>query len=334
MKLGIIGTGKIVHDALYALEPLEDIVCAAIFARPHSREKGEALAGQYRIPRVYTDYDELLRDGEVDTVYIALINSVHYEYAKKALAAGRHVILEKPFTGTCGEAEELFCMAGDRGLYVFEAITVLHNEVLEKMRASLPRLGRIRLMMANFSQYSGRYDRYLRGDVDHYFSPEHLGGALRDINVYNIHYAAALFGAPRNKSYFPNRGFNGVDVSGALVLEYDGFVCVLTAAKDSDSPCFVSVQGEKGWMRIDGKPNTGPNLTVAVADGGRAGEGRDASGATVRTYVTEEFAPAAVRHRLTAEFRAFADIIAANDRARADLLARETLTVMSIIDGL
>ncbi|MBO4547833.1 MAG: Gfo/Idh/MocA family oxidoreductase, partial [Abditibacteriota bacterium] len=80
MKLGIIGTGKIVHDALFAIEPLKDIRPGAIFARPHSRDKGEALAGQYSIPRVYTDYEGLLRDDGVDTVYIALINSVHYEY--------------------------------------------------------------------------------------------------------------------------------------------------------------------------------------------------------------------------------------------------------------
>ena len=333
MKLAIIGTGKIVPDALYSMEPLGDISLEAIFARPHSREKGEALALKYSIPRVYTDYGELLRDGNVDTVYIALVNSVHYEYARKALEMGRNVVLEKPFTGTYREAEELIGLARAKDLYIFEAITVLHSEIMDKLRENLPRLGTIRLMTANYSQYSGRYDRYLAGDVDPYFDPAYLGGALRDINVYNLHYAAALFGAPKTVRYIPNRGYNGVDISGAVILDYGGFLCVCIGAKDSDSPCFVSVQGEKGWMRIDGKPNAAQNLTIAVTGGEKAGEGLDSSGASARAFETDVFVPRAVRHRMTAEFGDFARIIARKDRVEADRLAAETLEVMKIIDG-
>ena len=97
MKLGVIGTGKIVEDALYAIQPVREIQVNAIFARPHSRSKGESLAAAYAIPTVYTDYDELLESGDIDTVYIGLINSAHYEYAKRALEKRKNVILEKPF---------------------------------------------------------------------------------------------------------------------------------------------------------------------------------------------------------------------------------------------
>ena len=88
MKLGIIGTGKIIHDALFAMQPLEQISKNAVFARPHSRDKAEVLAERYAISEVYTDYDELLDRADVDTVYIGLVNSVHYEYAKRALEKG------------------------------------------------------------------------------------------------------------------------------------------------------------------------------------------------------------------------------------------------------
>ena len=270
MKLGIIGTGKIVSEALYALEPLENdkkiVECNAIFARPHSRDKGEELAGKYFIPEVYTDYDELLDKADVDTVYIGLINSVHYEYAKRALEKDKNVILEKPFTGTYAEAKELIEFAREKKLFVFEAVTVLHNDVIEKMKENLPRLGNVRMMMANYSQYSSRYDRYLEGVVDHTFDPDFLGGALRDINVYNIHYAAALFGMPKRTFYHPNIGFNGIDTSGTMIMEYDGFSAVCTGAKDSDSPGYVLIQGEKGYMRIDGKPNIADNLTIVLTD--------------------------------------------------------------------
>ena len=336
MKLGIIGTGKIVSEALYALEPLENdkkiVECNAIFARPHSRDKGEKLAGKYSIPEVYTDYDELLDKADVDTVYIGLINSVHYEYAKRALEKDKNVILEKPFTGTYAEAKELIEFAREKELFVFEAVTVLHNEVIGKMKENLPRLGNVRMMMANYSQYSSRYDRYLEGVVDHTFDPDFLGGALRDINVYNIHYAAALFGMPKRTFYHPNIGFNGIDTSGTMIMEYDGFSAVCTGAKDSDSPGYVLIQGEKGYMRIDGKPNIADNLTIVLTDEISDEVTKDAAGATVRPVIEEHFVPQEVCHRMTKEFEDFAAIIDRNDRQAAKYYENETLEVIRIIE--
>ena len=331
MKLGIIGTGKIIVDALYAMEPLSDISRNAIFARPHSRDKGEELAKQYSIAEVYTDYDELLDKADVDTVYIGLINSVHFEYAKRALDKNKNVILEKPFAGTYDEAKELVDLARAKKLFVFEAITVLHNDVIAKMKENLPRLGQIRMMLANYSQYSSRYDNYLKGVVDHSFDPKYLGGALRDINVYNIHYAVELFGAPQKTHYYPNTGFNGIDVSGTMVLEYDGFSAVCTGGKDSDSPCFVQIQGEKGYMRIDGKPNVAPNLTLVITDDTKDELVRDAAGAMVRPTIKEEFIPDPVHHRMTREFKDFARMINEKDFDLAEHYSSETLGVMRIV---
>ena len=331
MKLGIIGTGKIIVDALYAMEPLSDISRNAIFARPHSRDKGEELAKQYSIAEVYTDYDELLDKADVDTVYIGLINSVHFEYAKRALDKNKNVILEKPFAGTYDEAKELVDLARAKKLFVFEAITVLHNDVIAKMKENLPRLGQIRMMLANYSQYSSRYDNYLKGVVDHSFDPKYLGGALRDINVYNIHYAVELFGTPQKTHYYPNTGFNGIDVSGTMVLEYDGFSAVCTGGKDSDSPCFVQIQGEKGYMRIDGKPNVAPNLTLVITDDTKDELVRDAAGAMVRPTIKEEFIPDPVHHRMTREFKDFARMINEKDFDLAEHYSSETLGVMIIV---
>ncbi len=334
MKLAAIGTGKIINDALYAIQPIESIGRNAIFARPHSQAKGEALAAKYGVKAVYTDYDELLAKANIDTVYIGLVNSAHYEYGKQALLAGKNVIMEKPFTSTLAEAQDLIDLARQNGLYIFEAITVLHTPVFEKMKASLSKLGPLRMMLGNYSQYSSRYDAYLAGEVPHAFDAAYLGGALRDINVYNIHYAVSLFGLPKGVHYYPNRGFNGIDISGTLVLEYDGFSAVCTGAKDSDSPCFISIQGEKGWMRIDGKPNVAPNLTVThVIDAPAGSEQRDAAGAIIRQTTTETFVPEPHHHRMTQEFTDFARIIDTDDRATSDHLAAETLNVMKVVEA-
>ena len=187
------------------------------------------------------------------------------------------------------------------------------------------------MMLANYSQYSSRYDHYLKGEVDHSFDPEYLGGALRDINVYNIHYAVELFGAPVRTQYYPNTGFNGIDTSGTMVLEYDGFSAVCTGAKDSDGPCFVQIQGEKGYMRIEGKPNVAPNLTVVITDEENTETHRDAAGAMVRPVIRSEFVPEKVHHRMTREFSDFAKMIDGKDHILADRFAEETLGVMRIV---
>lgn len=332
IRLAIIGTGKIVTEALYAMDAVESIRKQAIFARPHSIEKARAFAAQYAIPEVYTDYRALLAKADVNTVYIGLVNSVHYAYAKEALESGKNVILEKPFVLSSKEAEELRDIAQEKNVFIFEAITVLHNAVFNEMKKNLAKLGTLRMVLCNYSQYSSRYDAYLEGRVSPAFDPKMQAGAANDLDVYNIHYCVGLFGMPEKVSYFPNRGFNGIDTSGALVMTYPGFICVCTAAKDSDSPCFVSVQGEKGWMKIDGKPNAANNLTTVCVDMENPGTERDASGAQVRRFVRDDYKAPEVRHRMTEEFADFAEIIENEDRARADEYLKETISVVRVLE--
>ena len=85
MKLGIIGSGMIVHDLLSFIEIIDEIELTAILGRKESKKKIEALVNKYHIKKSYYDYDELLKDEEIDTIYIALPNHLHYEYTKKAL---------------------------------------------------------------------------------------------------------------------------------------------------------------------------------------------------------------------------------------------------------
>ena len=335
MKLAFIGTGKIVHDALGAVKEEAQIEKTAVFARPRSLEKAQALAREHNIGEVWTDYDELLQKTQADTVYIGLINSAHYPYAKKALQQGKNVILEKPFTPFLTEAEELMALAKERDLCIFEAITVLHSDIIREMEKNLPRLGRLRMALCNYSQYSSRYDDYLLGKAAHAFDPEYYGGALYDINVYNIHYCLTLLGTPKEAAYHANFGFNGIDTSGTLVLTYPSFCAVCTGAKDSDSPCFIQIQGEKGWMRLEGKPNSPARLVTVYVNEADGTLVRDASGAMVRSTLTETYEPRPVPHRMTQEFLDFAAIIdgkSPEHRKEYQRLSEETLAVVRILE--
>ncbi len=126
MRLALIGTGKIVKEVLEAVKNIETIELSAIWTRPHSLEVAGKLAGDYKIASVSTDYAKLLKREDVDFVYIGLINSVHYEYAKQALEAGKHVIMEKPFCATEAETMELTKLAVEKNLFLFDAVSFLY----------------------------------------------------------------------------------------------------------------------------------------------------------------------------------------------------------------
>ena len=298
MKLALLGTGKIVHAALLALEHVPEIDKTCIYARPHSEQKARELAEQYHIPEVYTDYDRLLSETDADYIYVGLVNSAHYAYAKKALAAGKNVIMEKPFTSTSAEAEEIAAIAEEKGLYVIEAVTCLHSAVTEKVRELLPRIAPVRMVQSNYSQYSSRYDRYLQGQVEPCFDPELSGGALYDINIYNLNLMAMLFGEPEELVYYATKGFNGVDISGIMLMRYPGFTASACGAKDSDSPGFFLIQGEKGWIRIPDRPNDVRSVEYEIE--GEAGS----------------FVPEKQPHRMTEEFRDFVRIDREKDYVR------------------
>lgn len=109
MKIATIGTGSIVDAILSAINELEDVKVTAMYSR--KRETAQELAGKYGVSTIYTDLESLLSDQNVDLVYIASPNSMHYEQAYQTLQHGKHVVCEKPFTSTLQEAETLIALA-------------------------------------------------------------------------------------------------------------------------------------------------------------------------------------------------------------------------------
>ena len=92
MKLALLGTGMIVTEVLPVLTTIEGIELKAIMSTPRSLDKAKALAKQYGLAQATSDYEEILSNPEVDTIYVGTPNHTHYDYAKKALLAGKHVI--------------------------------------------------------------------------------------------------------------------------------------------------------------------------------------------------------------------------------------------------
>ena len=251
MKVGIVGNGMIVPIAIEAMLRAE-IEVTALWCRNGS--KGKSIVEKYHIQNQYTDYQVFLGDDSFDTVYIGLTNTLHYQYAKDAILAGKHVIVEKPFTVSVTEAKELQALALKYGCMLFEAILSRYSQNYEHLREELPKIGNIKLIQANFSKYSSRYDKFRKGIMTPTFDKACGGGALMDLNVYNIHFVVGLFGMPKKVQYYPNLAENGVDTSGILIMEYPDFQAVCTAAKDSSSDPFVIIQGEEGTIVYPERP--------------------------------------------------------------------------------
>lgn len=256
MKIGVVGNGMIVGMFLHDAALVEHTEIVALCVRPHSLEKGQQIAKEHQIPLIETNYDSFLNNPEIETVYVGIANLVHFEYAKKALKAGKHVILEKPFTVNSQEAQELAVLAREKNLFLWEAFIIPYLPPYSTVKNSVSRVGNIKLVQCNYSKISSRYAQYLNGVILPAFDLSLAGGALYDLNIYNLHFAIGLFGKPKAAHYYPTKGYNGVDTSGIAVLEYNNFNVVCCAAKDSTSPSGFIIQGDAGTLRGEGSVST------------------------------------------------------------------------------
>lgn len=249
MKLGIVGSGMIVNDLLSFIHDIESIELIHISGTKRSEEKVRELKEKHHFQRCSVSYDELLNDIEVDTVYVALPNHLHYSYTKLALEAHKNVILEKPMTSTIEEAKELKKLAIQNHLFLWEAITNQYLPNFYKIKSLLNELGHIKIVECNYSQYSSRYNAFKEGMILPAFDYTKSGGALMDLNIYNIHFVVGLFGKPIDIEYYPNIE-KGIDTSGILILKYDTFQCVCIGAKDCKAPLSNNIQGDRGCIHI------------------------------------------------------------------------------------
>lgn len=314
MKIGILGCGMIVHTALRIIADMDEVSCTAIWSRAEDQKMKEELVKAYAIPACYTDIQDFLSDPSFDVVYVGLINSVHYEYTRLALEAGKHVICEKPFTSTYEQARKLVCLAKERKLFLFEAIMLRYLDNYAALKAALPQLGDIKLIQCNYSQLSSRYPSYLKGVVLPAFEPALSGGSLYDINVYCIQFVMGLFGKPKDLMYYANLGYNGIDTSGLLVLDYDAFKAVCVGAKDSDSPAGCTIQGTNGYIHMNSMPGMVQQVMLCL------------KGCEEQCLDVLEVVP------MQNEFMKIKEMIDRDDRSQADGYMETTLEVMDVLE--
>lgn len=247
MNIGIIGTSFILPEILPQMKAT-GMTLGAVYSR--KEETGRALADTYGIPAVYTSLETLLADPSLDWIYVCSPNSLHYEQSKAALEAGKNVLCEKPLVPSLAQARELADLAKSKGLFLFEAVTTAFHPNYQIIRQRMDQLGDLKMVLCTFCQYSSRYQALLDGKNPNVFNPQFAGGALMDLNLYNIHFAVGLLGAPVSVKYLAKLHSNGIDTHGIALLEYPGFFCQCAGAKDGQAQNQIQIVGEKGYMKI------------------------------------------------------------------------------------
>lgn len=238
---------------------------AAVSATPNTLEEASALTDPYGAA-VYTDFAEMLADENVDTVYIAVPNFLHCGFTCQALEAGKHVIVEKPIASNAAEAEKIEALAREKKLMVFEAISTLHLPNYAKVREWLPRIGTVKVVSCNYSQYSHRFDAFREGTVLPAFDPAKAGGALMDLGLYNFQYILGLFGEPKAVRYLANVE-RGIDTSGVATLDYGAFKAVSVCAKDCAAPTTNMIEGTEGYILQTTPANNCGEVLLHLNDG-------------------------------------------------------------------
>ena len=314
MKIGSIGTGFITDWVMGSLVKYPENEYTAIYSR--KEESAQTLKDKYNVKKVYTDLDAMLADEEIDCIYVASPNSLHYEHSIKAMKAGKNVICEKPFASNVKECEEMIRVSKETNTFLFEAITVPYNLNYKEIKNHLPKFGKVRIVECNMSQYSSKYDAYLANKNPNVFTAKYSGGALMDLGVYNIHYVYGLFGMPEDVQYFATLNEDGVDLGGVVIMKYPEFVATCVASKNSIGSTFTQIQGENGYIYSDLASSLSKNVKVQI----RKGEYQEIDLQEGCEHTHYYYAGEMLK------------MVQENDRARCDEMLNVSLDVMKIIE--
>lgn len=187
VKWGVLGTANIAKkETIPGMRQAENCELYAIAGR--TLEKAKAFQEMFGFQKAYGSYEELLEDSEVEAVYIPLPNHLHKEWVLKAAAHKKHVLCEKPMSGSGKDTKEMFRACEAAGVHLMEAYAYLHSPLMKKLKEQIEEglIGTVNFIESVF--YTPGYEEDIR------IHRETLGGAMYDLGCYTLTFANALFG--------------------------------------------------------------------------------------------------------------------------------------------
>jgi predicted dehydrogenase len=261
LRWGILGPGGIARAFTSDLRTA-GLDVAAVGSR--RLESAQAFAADFGIPRAYGSYQELVADPDVDIVYIATPHPMHAGQALLALEAGKHVLVEKPFTLNAAEAEAVAAAAAERGLLAMEAMWTRYLPHMIRIREIVASgvLGEIRAVTADHTQL-------ITSDPAHRLNALELGGgALLDLGIYPVSFAWDILGEPVTVVASARLGQTGADTEIATIMAHaNGALSTTLTSSRAAGPNAASIIGTDARIDIDRVWYTPTSFRVVTPDG-------------------------------------------------------------------
>ncbi|HKS34986.1 MAG TPA: Gfo/Idh/MocA family oxidoreductase [Enterobacteriaceae bacterium] len=249
IRFAVVGTNWITRQFVDAAHETGKYKLTAVYSR--SLEQAQSFANDYPVDHLFTSLDELAQSDDVDAVYIASPNSLHFPQTRLFLQHKKHVICEKPLASNLREVEEAIACARENQVVLFEAFKTASLPNFLLLQQSLSKVGKLRKAFINYCQYSSRYQRYLDGENPNTFNPAFSNGSIMDIGFYCLASAVALWGEPHSVSATAGLLESGVDAHGTVVMNYGDFDVTLHHSKVSESVQPSEIQGEAGSLVVE-----------------------------------------------------------------------------------
>jgi predicted dehydrogenase len=246
LRWGVVGTGKIAGAFVQDAGSLPDAQIVAVGSR--SQESADRFGDAYGVARRHATYQALVEDPEVDAVYVATPNPLHAENALAAIAAGKHVLVEKPFAMDAGEAASVVAAARKAGVFCMEAMWTrfLPHAVRIRRLVADGAVGEVRTVSADLGM------NFAPDPAHRLFAPELGGGALLDLGIYSISWVFMVLGAPSSVTAVADPAFTGVDGQTTVILRYpDGVHGIATCTLWARTPRRAWIAGTKGIIDVD-----------------------------------------------------------------------------------
>jgi predicted dehydrogenase len=262
VRWGILGTGGIAGSFASDLRLTDSGVAAAVGSR--SQAAADRFADSYGIANRHDSYESLVADPDVDVIYVATPHPMHRDNAILALRAGKHVLVEKPFTMNAAEAREVVAVARERGLFAMEAMWTRFLPHVGVIREWLGKglLGDLVTVTADHGQWFAENAGF------RLFAPELGGGALLDLGVYPVSFASMVLGTPSRIVSISDPAFTGVDAQTSMLFGYaSGAQAVLTCTLRAKSPTRAAIVGSDARVEVDGDFYAPARVTLIPRDG-------------------------------------------------------------------
>jgi predicted dehydrogenase len=247
LRLGILGCANIAKQFTRDVSQSRDISIQAVASRDLA--KAQAFANDFQLPRAYGNYEALLADAALEAIYIPLPNSMHAEWAIRAMQAGKHVLCEKPLALNLAQVTRMFEVARQHGVMLLEAYPYWFQPQTRDLLANLSheKIGDIRSIQASFGFTVGNPGTNIRMQTDL------GGGALLDAGSYPLSLIRLVMGcAPERVIAQANWAETGVDISMAATLLYaDGRRAQMSCAMDAANHRHATIVGSHGTVETE-----------------------------------------------------------------------------------